>query len=149
MISKILIPTDGSKQAKKSVEYAVRFAEQLGASITFLSVVDKSSFVPLAMPGTATPTGMTEPIEDYLRQAAESYLQEAQKFCGKYNVQSKTVVRSGHPVEEIIKEARKSKVDIVVIGSQGRSALKAAVIGSVAFGVINKESKIPVLVVRN
>jgi nucleotide-binding universal stress UspA family protein len=35
-----------------------------------------------------------------------------------------------------------------MIGSHGRSALKAAVLGSVTFGVISKESKIPVLVVR-
>jgi nucleotide-binding universal stress UspA family protein len=100
------------------------------------------------MPGRATVTRIIEPIEDYLRQAAESYLAEAEQLCRKYNLLSRAVIRSGHPVEEIIKEARKSKVDIVVIGSQGRSALKAAAIGSIAFGVINKESKIPVLVVR-
>jgi nucleotide-binding universal stress UspA family protein len=37
---------------------------------------------------------------------------------------------------------------LIVIGSHGKSALKAAMLGSVTFGVINKESKIPVLVVR-
>jgi nucleotide-binding universal stress UspA family protein len=54
----------------------------------------------------------------------------------------------GHPVEEIIKEAEKSKMDLIVIGSHGKSAIKAAVLGSVTFGVIHKETKIPVLVVR-
>jgi nucleotide-binding universal stress UspA family protein len=51
-------------------------------------------------------------------------------------------------VEEIINEAVKSKVDLIVMGSQGRSALKAAFLGSVTFGVIHKDTKIPVLVVR-
>lgn len=148
MISKILVPTDGSKPAKKSVEYAVQFAKQLGATITLLTVIDKSSFVPQSVPGTVTPTKLIEPIEDYLRQAAEVYLEEAEGLCLQNDVQSKKVIRSGHPVEEILKEAQKSRVDIIAIGSHGRSALKAAVLGSVTFGVINKETKIPVLVVR-
>ncbi len=148
MISKILVPTDGSKPAKKSVEYTVRFAKQVGATITLLSVIDKSSFVPQSVPGTATPTKLIEPIEDYLKQAAEVYLEEAERLCLQGDVQSKKVIRRGHPVEEILKEAQKSKVDLIAIGSHGRSALKAAVLGSVTFGVINKETKVPVLVVR-
>ena len=50
MISKILVPTDGSKAAIKSVEYAAGFEKQTGASITLLSVIDKSSFVPQSIP---------------------------------------------------------------------------------------------------
>jgi nucleotide-binding universal stress UspA family protein len=51
-------------------------------------------------------------------------------------------------VEEIITEAEESRVDLIVIGSHGKSALKAAVLGSVTFAVIHKNTKIPVLVVR-
>jgi nucleotide-binding universal stress UspA family protein len=58
------------------------------------------------------------------------------------------IIRSGHPVEEIVKQAERSKADLIIMGSHGRSALKAAVIGSVTFGVINRDTKIPVLVVR-
>jgi len=147
MITKILVPTDGSKPAKKSVEYAVLFAKQIGATITLLSVVDKSSFVPQSIPIVAT-TKLIVPIENYLRRAAEAYLEDAERFCEKNEVQSKKVIRSGHPVEEIIKEAQKSRVDLIIIGSHGRSALKAAVLGSITFGIITKETKIPVLVIR-
>jgi nucleotide-binding universal stress UspA family protein len=148
MISKILVPTDGSKPARKSVEYAVEFARQAGATIVLLSVVDKTAYIPQAMPAGAVPAGIAEPIEDYLTHAAHSYLEEAKRVCMDGGVPSKRVIRSGHPVEGIIKEAQKSTVDLIIIGSQGRSALKAAVLGSVAFGVISKESSIPVLVVR-
>jgi nucleotide-binding universal stress UspA family protein len=148
MISKILVPTDGSKPAKKSIEYAVQFAEQVGATMVLLSVIDRGLVVPQTMPVSTAPTKLIEPIEDYLRRAAEAYVAEAEEICKKYDVQSKKVIRSGHPVEEIVKEAQRSKVDLIVIGSHGRSALKAAVLGSVAFGIINKETKIPVLVVR-
>jgi nucleotide-binding universal stress UspA family protein len=148
MITKVLVPTDGSKQARKSVEYAVEFARQTGATIVLLSVVDKTAYIPQAMPSDAVSARIAEPIEDYLMHAAQSYLEEAKKICIDGGVPSKRVIRSGHPVEGIIKEAQKSTVDLIIIGSHGRSALKAAVIGSVAFGVISKESTIPVLVVR-
>jgi nucleotide-binding universal stress UspA family protein len=149
MITKILVPTDGSKTARKSVAYAVDLAKQTGSTITLLSVIDKSLLIPQSVPAVATPTHLIEPIEDYLRQAAEAHLEESEKLCKKKDVQSEKVIRSGHPVEEIVKEAEKSKIDLIVMGSRGRSAMKAAFLGSVTYGVINKDTKIPVLVVRN
>jgi nucleotide-binding universal stress UspA family protein len=148
MIKKILVATDGSKTAKKSLEYAVELAKQTGAMITLVSVIDKSIPITRLIPAVATPTHFIEPIEDYLRQAAEVYIGEAENLCKKNGIQSNKVIRAGHPVEEIIKEAKKSKVDLIVMGSHGRTAIKAAVLGSVTFGVIHKDTKIPVLVVR-
>jgi nucleotide-binding universal stress UspA family protein len=148
MISKILVPTDGSKAARKSVEYAAGFAKQTGAAVTVMTVIDKSSLVPLSISGAATPTHLIEPVEDYLRQAAEAYIAEAEGICARNKVPAKRIIRTGHPVEEIAREAERSKFDLIIIGSRGKSALKAAVLGSVAFGIINKETKVPVLVVR-
>jgi nucleotide-binding universal stress UspA family protein len=148
MISKILVPTDGSKTARRSIEYAVQFAKQTGATLTILSVIDKSAFVPQSIPAMSVSKNLMEPIENYLRMAAESHNEYAKSLCLKYEINCRTVIRSGRPVDEIIKEAEKSKVDMIIIGSHGKSALKAAVLGSVTFGIINKGTKIPVLVVR-
>ena len=148
MISKILVPTDGSETAKKAARYAVGLAKQIGAAVRLVSVIDKSLFASQSVPSVAAPTHLIEPIEDYLRQVAEACLDNAERLCNKNGVQSKKIVRRGHPVEEIIKEAEKSKVDLIVMGSHGKSALKVAVLGSVTFGVIHKDTKVPVLVVR-
>jgi nucleotide-binding universal stress UspA family protein len=148
MITKILAPTDGSKMSQRSVTYAANLAKQTGASIILLSVIDKGTFIPQSIPSGATPTNIAEPLEDYLKQVSLTHLKYAAQSCEKIGVESKSVVRSGHPVEEIIKEAKKSHADLIVMGSQGRSALKAALLGSVTFGVIHKDTKIPVLVVR-
>lgn len=145
MVSKILVPTDGSKQALKSLKYAIELAEQLKAEIILLSVIDKSSLIPQTI---STSPNIIEPIEDFLKNAAKAYLDESEKLCKKSGIPVKTVIRTGRPVDEIIKEAEKSSIDMIVIGSRGRSAVKAVILGSVAFGVINKETKIPVLVVR-
>ncbi len=148
MISRILVPTDGSKVAQKAAQYAIALARKTGAAILLLSVIDKRFLVVRSIPSTASPTHLIEPIEEYLRQAAEIYLKEIEELCKKNKVRSKTSIRTGHPIEEILKEVKKSKIDLIVMGSHGRNALKAAVIGSVAFGVIHKETKAPVLIVK-
>ncbi|MGA3086930.1 MAG: universal stress protein [Thermodesulfobacteriota bacterium] len=148
MISKILVPTDGSKAAQKAARYAVDLAKQLKASVIVLSVIDKRSVIGQAVLAEETARHVIEPIEDYLREAAEGYTGEVKKLCEKNGVQSKTVITTGHPVEEIVKEAKKSKADLIVMSSHGRSALAAAILGSVAFGVIHNDTKIPALVVK-
>jgi len=148
MISKILVPTDGSRTAQKAARYGVDLAKQLKASVIVLSVMDQRSFIGQTVSAAETARHVIEPIEDYLREAAEGYAGEIKKLCDKNGVQTKTVITKGHPVEEIVKEAKKSKADLIVMGSHGRSAFAAAVLGSVAYGLMHKDTTIPVLVVK-
>jgi nucleotide-binding universal stress UspA family protein len=148
MISKILVPSDGSKTAQRAAGYAVDLAKQLKASIIILSVIDKRSFTAQTVPASETPRHTIEPIEDYLREAAEGYAGEIKKLCDKSGVASKVSIKMGHPVEEIVKEAKRSKANFIVMGSHGRSALSAAVLGSVSYGVIHNDASIPILIVR-
>ena len=122
MISKILVPTDGSKAAQKAAMYAVDLAKQLNATVIALSVIDKRSFTGQTVPAGKTSRHVIEPIEDYLREAAEGYAGEVEKLCDKNGVPSKTVVTAGHPVEVIVKEAARAKADLIIMGSHGKSA---------------------------
>jgi nucleotide-binding universal stress UspA family protein len=148
MISNILVPTDGSETAQKAARYAVDLATQLKCSITVLSIVDNRSLIAQTIPAQENVRHIIEPIEDYLRQAAEAYAREIKNICDKKGVRSKILVTSGHPAEEITKQAESSNADLIVMGSHGRSALAAALFGSVTYSIIHKETKIPVLVVR-
>ena len=148
MISKILVPSDGSKPAQKAAAYAVELAKQLKASIVVLSVVDKRSFTTHAVPASETQRHTAEPIEDYLREAAEAYAGEVKKLCDQSGVASEISIKMGHPVEEIVKEAKRSKANLIVMGSHGRSALSATVLGSVSYGVIHNDTSIPILIFR-
>ncbi len=148
MVSKILVAIDGSEVATRALEYAADLAKQTGATLAVLSVVEKGFVLPVSIPDVMGPTHLIEPMEDYLKQIAEGYIHQAEELCREKDVPTRSVIRSGHPVEEIINEAEDSGVDLIVIGSHGNSALKAAVLGSVTFGVIHKDTKIPVLVVR-
>ena len=148
MISTILVPTDGSQTANKAGAYAVGLAKQLHASIIVMSVMDKRLLVTRTVSVGRSLPGVAESLDDYLREAAERYAGEIEKLCKNAGVQSKAVMTPGHPVEEIVKEAETSKVDLVVMGSHGQSALVAAALGSVTYGVIHKDTTIPILVVK-
>jgi nucleotide-binding universal stress UspA family protein len=148
MISKILVPIDGSKVSHKAAKYAVELAKQTGASLTLLSVFDIRFIFDQEVSASASPTHLKESVEDYLKQSAQSSADEIAKICERNHIQYKTAIRRGHPVEEIMKEATKSKADLIVMGSHGKSAIKAAMLGSVTYGVIHKDSKIPILIVK-
>ena len=148
MISKILVPTDGSKTAQKAAVYAIGLAIQLHASIIVMSVVDKRFMVSRTVLFKPSSMYVAESIEDYQQESAERYTREIKKLCGKKGVQSRTVIKQGHPVEEIVKEAKKSKAGLIIMGSHGQSTLEAATLGSVTYGVIHKDTKIPILVVK-
>jgi nucleotide-binding universal stress UspA family protein len=148
MISKILVPTDGSKAAQKAARYAVYLAKQLKATVIVLSVIDRRSFMVQTIPAAGTVMHVLEPIEDYLREAAEKFTEEIKKQCDKNDIRSKIVITTGHPIEEIMNEAERSKVGLIIMGSHGRSALEATVLGSITYGVIHRDKRIPVMVVR-
>jgi nucleotide-binding universal stress UspA family protein len=150
MVRKILVATDGSKVAGKAVRYAIGLAKQLDldASITLLGVIDIFYLIMQGVSPAVTPARVIMETKDLLKQATDEYLNEALFECRKKGVRARMVIRIGHAVEEIVKEAVKEKADLIILGSHGRSALKAAMLGSVAYGVIHKETNIPVLIVR-
>jgi nucleotide-binding universal stress UspA family protein len=148
MISRILVPIDGSKTSKRAAEYAVDLARQLDATIIIMSVIEKSRLTSETIPASKTAMHTIEPIEDYLHEVSEKNIEEVLKLCDKNNVVSEMFIKKGHPVKEILKEAKKSKADIIVMGSHGQSALSATVLGSVSYGVIHHGKNVNVLIVR-
>jgi nucleotide-binding universal stress UspA family protein len=149
MISRIMVAVDGSRTARKAAEYAYGLASTCHATVVLLTVVDRSSFVGRpSVPASETETRIVEPLEDYLKEAAEADMRQIEAMGGLKGVETKRVIRYGHAVEEIIKEAEKSNSDLIVMGSHGKSALQATLLGSITYGVIHYDTKVPVLVVR-
>jgi nucleotide-binding universal stress UspA family protein len=148
MISKILVPLDGSKVSQKAAKYGIDLAKQTGASLKLLSIIDRRFLVGQSVSSAVSPTHLRESIEDYLKQSAQASTDKIAKICEQNGIRCGVAIRTGHPVEEIVNEATKSKADLIVMGSHGKTALKAAVLGSVTYGVMHKDTKIPVLIVR-
>jgi nucleotide-binding universal stress UspA family protein len=148
MIKNILVATDGSRVAAKAVRYAAGLAKQLGASVILLEVIDLMNLIAGGANPAMMPAKIMMETRDLLRQAASERLDRSMTDFKKKGIRVRKAVRTGHAAEEIVKEARKSKTDLIVMGSHGRSVLKAAVLGSVAFGVIHRDAGVPILIVR-
>lgn len=147
MFKRILMAMDGSKTSVRALKAAIELTRKTGAKLTLIGVIDNRLYAGRTVPADATPTRIAETVEDYLMQVAGAYLADASRQCEKCGVEPGIVIRTGHPAEEILKEARRSKADLLVMGSHGKSGI-GSVMGSVTFAVLHGESRVPVLVVR-
>lgn len=147
MVKKLLVATDGSILSRKAAQFAIGLAAQTRAEIVLLNVIDTTSLVPRPIPESSTPLHIIESMEDYLREAATAFMEEIAAMCRKEQIAVEQVIQTGDTVEEILSTARLTKADIIIIGSRGHGALKSAVLGSVAYGLIHN-ADIPVLVIR-
>jgi nucleotide-binding universal stress UspA family protein len=148
VLKKILAATDGSETARKAALYAYDLAGLTGGTVMLVSVIDRGAFVGRpAVPAEATPSHIVEPLEDYLRESAEADMREIEAHGNARGIATRTAIRYGHPVEEIIAEAKRTGADLIVMGSHGKSALSAALLGSVTFGVVHRSARTPVLII--
>ena len=157
----ILVPTDFSVLANQAVAHACEDAEHHEASLTLLHVLhhpdtavyyvsgapqqlgDFADESGSTLPGRETP-GPESIRRDYLDEAL-SQLRDLlpASFTGTCEVQAE----SGHPAEVIVRMARERAVDLIVMGTHGRTGLPHVLMGSVAEKVV-RLAPCSVLIVR-
>jgi len=139
-IDKILVPTDFSVCAKQAVTYACELAKRFGAELHLLHV----ACPPVADYAYAAriPDELLRPEKLAQRELEEYEVPDAEQLPGVQKT-----VRSGTPFVEIVRQAKEKDIDLIVIGTHGRTGLKHMLIGSVAEKVVRKAT-CPVLTVR-
>ena len=149
LITKILVPLDGSDHAEKALMWALDLAEKYGASIELLTVIplletfmtgvySRSGKIPLFGP---TPKEMQERAETMLKD--ELFKAKKKSPCLKIS----TRILEGRPSEKIIEAAKEGNFHLIVMGSRGLGGVKEFFLGSVADRVAC-ESKISVVIVK-
>lgn len=141
----ILVPLDGSELGEASIELARRLAAATDARITLLSIAPGPSLQELANP-TLLPLWVEGSQDEKLRQLDHYLLGVAQQLRGE-GFKVKTLVKPGHPAEEIILAGDQNEVDLIVMAAHGRSELQRLWLGSVASTVVQGTAR-PVLLVR-
>ena len=150
----ILVPTDGSEGAQKAAAFAGDIARATGAKVLILTVQDEEEIIQYAWgagdAATATPYAQM-PIEDIRgmldNRARGKELPDTVAAVGELEEPPESLVEWGHPVGEICRIAKERDVDMIVIGSHGRSGFARVVLGSVSNAVAN-QAPCPVTVVR-
>jgi universal stress protein A len=144
---KILLATDFSPQAAVAADAAADLASVFNGSLILVYVVPFSTYVDFAE-GLGKNTGWDADVQATVTTNARDRLEKEAARLSKKGAQVRTLIADGPPQLEIAELARKEGVDLVIVGSHGRTGLKHVVIGSVAEGVV-RHCQCPVLVIRS
>ena len=134
---KILIALDGSSNSDFALEQALSMANMCNGMLYAITVID---VYPKQIEGTP---GAKEEME----KEAQELLQKVEAKAKEMNIPVETIVHWGrNPHESILNDCQEKGVDLIVLGTHGRTGLKKFFLGSVAQKVVGY-SRCPVLVV--
>ncbi|WP_121742774.1 universal stress protein [Natronorubrum halophilum] len=133
MYQDVLIPTDGSDGTRQSISHGLTIADRFDATIHALSVVPEGPLGTLQN-GTATP-------------AAYRAVERIESEATREGIETVTAVERGVPHEEILEYADEHDIDMIVMGTQGRTGLDRVLVGSVTERVV-RMADVPVVTVR-
>ena len=139
LYKKILIATDGSENGAQAINAGMEIARLSNGKAYALHVIDTSGY----------PSGRVDPkwtrlIEEQFKTFGleiTATVEEAAKAAG---VEVEFVTLEGHPAEKILDFAEKKAVDMIVVGSLGKTDIERFMLGSVSEKVV-RNAKIPVL----
>jgi nucleotide-binding universal stress UspA family protein len=141
-IENILVATDFSETSDSALSYGRALARNFGAELHVLNVVENS----LMWTGVEGVAFDFAEVQAEIEEAARKKLSTMVGLVD--DVKTKPVVRTGSsPAFVIVDYARDAKVDLIVMGTHGRSALGHLLVGSVAERVV-RLAPCPVLTVR-
>ena len=133
MYQDVLIPTDGSDGTRRSIEHGLTIADRFDATVHALSIVPEG------------PLGTLETEE--ATPAAHRAVERVELEGDAAGVDVVTAVENGVPHEEILEYVDEHGIDMVVMGTQGRTGLDRVLMGSVTERVV-RMAEIPVVTVR-
>jgi nucleotide-binding universal stress UspA family protein len=137
----ILVPMDFSESSNQALDYAITFASKLQARLTVLHVVE---VFPL---GSADMTTVPEAYIEDLKMEADRTMQSYLARITAAGLTGDIVVKHGPVFQEIMEVAKTQHVDLIIMGTHGRTGLSHLFLGSVAERLV-RFAPCPVLVVR-
>ena len=140
MYKKILVPTDGSEFAKKAQKHALFLSKVSGAELIAVSVTENNFVNGLPLDDEVYQ------LNQILKERSEENLKEFDKL-NEDDLKITHVIREGSPARVILEVAEDEGVDLIVMGSSGKSGFDRFIMGSVADKVVNS-AKCAVLVVH-
>jgi nucleotide-binding universal stress UspA family protein len=140
MYKKILVPTDGSEFAKKAQKHALFLASVSGAELIAVSVTENNFVNGLPLDDEVYQ------LNQILKERSEENLAEFDKLNDD-DLKITHVIKEGSPAKCILEVAADEDVDLIVMGSSGKSGFDRFIMGSVADKVVNS-AKCAVLVVH-
>ena len=133
---KILVPVDFSEDSDRALDYAINLGLQLEAVLILVHVIH------VHLPRTAETSFPN--IMDHIRKEADEHVKTRRQRAKDAGMRAASIVEPGLPSAKIVEVARDEQVDLVVMGTHGRTGLHHLLLGSVAERVV-RLSPCPVL----
>jgi nucleotide-binding universal stress UspA family protein len=142
-IKTILFPTDFSQGARAAMDYAISLSRDYQARLILLYVIQDISIAEWYIPSSISAADL---VEDMQKSAEKEMERWGSEVAAKIPSVERLIMR-GVPFVEIIRTAKEKNVDLIVIGTHGRTGIDHMLFGSTAEKVVRK-SPCPVLTVR-
>ena len=157
-IPRILLPTDGSKHAKRAVQFAGNLGAAMGKSLSGVTLlyVSTGGYLSEHMANVdfRTQVLVESPLfkrirEQHIKQDIQPFLDEEEKILRDAGIEApiEHLIREGEASNEVIRAAEKGKFSAVIMARRGVSELKGLFIGSVTSKVIHAASKQTIYIV--
>ena len=133
-----LVPVDFSPCSDEALAYAITLATQLQARLTLLHVLPELALGVVEAPPSALPALVRylHDLEAKMQQELDAHLTQVQEA----GLQGDTVLVHGVPSQGILDTARDQHVDLIIMGTHGRTRAHQMLIGSVAQQVVPRAS---------
>lgn len=138
MYDRILVATDGSTTAQRASANAIELARQFGAVLHAVYVIETRTGYDNAIVDPAV-------VRENLREEGEEALAAIESEADS-ELTVTTTIREGIPHEELLTYVDENDIDLIVVGSKGRSAFKTLLLGSTTEAVLHSAT-VPVLVI--
>lgn len=137
MYERILVPTDGSAGAQRAFDQAIDLAATYGATLHGLYVIEQFYVADI----------YTEEVEESLKMEGEQALQRLRELAESRGIMPVTELRAGAPHRAILDYVVDNDIDLIVMGTHGRSGLDRYLLGSITERIV-RLSEVPVLTVQ-
>lgn len=137
---RVLVPTDGSDCAGVAVDHGLAIAEATGATVHALFVVDANVIAaqPEVAPGTR--------ILDHLKEEGATATAAVAERARDRGLAAETAVMQGSPAKTLLGYADDQDVDLIAMGTHGRSGFDRLVLGSTTERTV-RQAEVPVVAV--
>lgn len=147
MYDSVLVPVDGSNASRNAIPHAVSHAEQYNADLHIVNVISYEMMGGATAADTTGMGGVPVEMSEQMEEQANQLIEDAEDHVESTDVDVTTEVIHGNPAEQIIEYAEEQGIDLITMGTHGRSGFNRVILGSVAERVI-RTAEAPVLTVR-
>lgn len=150
MYRKIMVAIDGSENANKAALSGIEIAKLAGAKLYALNaipMIPHPSYYGVPMEPPKKVSKDEKSLHEHFEKDGTKALDAVKEMGTQAGIDVETVLVSGHPGSEIIDFAESNDIDLIVMGTLGRTGLDRMILGSVAADVV-RNAKTQVLVVK-